>query len=193
LKKLLITIVFLLSVNLIYSTQFAIIKTNYGDIKIRLYKKEAPITVNNFIKYSKTGRYKNTLIYRVIKGVLIQGGGYKKTKNNKIVKIREYKPIKSEADNGLFNVKGSIAMARTENKSNSATSNFFINLRSNFRFNYNYQKTKTKSYTVFGKVINGWDTINQISNLKTVKKNYFNNYPKKEVVIENIAIIKSDF
>ena len=124
---------------------------------------------------------------------MIQGGGYKYNQKDEIIKINEYKSIKSEANNGLCNVKGALAMARSGDNPNSATSNFFINLKANYRYNYSYQKDKSKSYTVFGKVITGWDTIEKISSLKTIKKGVFKNYPIKDVIIKKIEIYESDF
>jgi len=136
------------------------IKTSQGPIIVELYSDKAPNTVANFLQYVKDGFYNGTIFHRVIPNFMAQGGGFDKDMNEK--KTRD--PIKNEADNGLTNTFGTIAMARTSDP-HSATAQFFINVANNTFLNYS-QKTETGwGYTVFGRVLKGMDVAVRISNM----------------------------
>ena len=159
------------------NTVKANIKTSEGEILIELDSKKAPKTVDNFIKYAKEGQYQDTIFHRIISNFMIQGGEYKSDKSSK-KPTRE--PIHSEASNGLKNLKGTIAMARTNNP-NSAKAQFFINTRDNPFLN---QSSKKNGYTVFGKVVKGMDVVNKIRISKTDNKNW----PQNPTVIYDVKI-----
>ena len=155
--------------------------TNKGEIQLALYPKEAPVTVKNFLLYAKKGSYNNTIFHRVIKGFVIQGGGY----TSNFTAKDTYPPIINEADNNLSNVRGSIAMARTQNP-NSATNQFYINLVNNS--SALDPKPTVKGYTVFGKVIKGMDVIDTISKVPTATISGHQSVPRTAVVIEKVTI-----
>ena len=158
------------------------IKTNLGSILLEIYPEKAPKTVNNFLNYIKENQYKNTIFHRVIPGFMIQGGGLDKSMKKKPTG----KPIKNEADNGLKNDIGTIAMARTGDP-HSATNQFFINVKNNVFLNHTEPTQRGYGYTVFGKVINGMDVVNKISEAPTGKRDV----PKEMIVIESISTIES--
>lgn len=160
--------------------QIAVIETSLGTIKVELNQKAAPITVANFISYANNKFYDGLIFHRVIKGFMIQGGGFDENGNKKQTKA----PIKIESNNTLKNTIGTIAMARTMDP-NSATSQFFINVADNTFLDY----TKNNpGYTVFGKVIEGMDIVKKIENVKTTTKNQFKDWPVDNVVIKKIYI-----
>ncbi|MDP2903160.1 MAG: peptidylprolyl isomerase [Methylovulum sp.] len=139
------------------------LQTNVGTITIKLDYAKAPISSNNFLTYVKNGFYKNTLIHRVINGFVVQGGGYNKWDGKPKTTSA---PIVNESDNGLGNVTGTIAMARLKNpNSDSATSQFFINLNDNTGLDY--ASASSPGYAVFGQVIDGMDVVRKIENLAT--------------------------
>lgn len=156
-----------------------LLKTNKGDILIELYTDKAPITVENFLGYVKDGSYEGTVFHRVIKGFMIQGGGYTKEGTEKPTK----NPIKLESDNGLKNEIGTIAMARTS-VPDSATNQFFINTADNTFLNKGF---RDDGYAVFGKVIEGMDVVTKIENSKTSTKFGMADWP-----VEDIVIIKAE-
>jgi cyclophilin family peptidyl-prolyl cis-trans isomerase len=156
-------------------------KTNLGNIKIELYPEKAPITVQNFLDYVAEGHYNNTIYHRVIDGFMIQGGGFNKNFEQKPTK----KPIKNEADNGLKNERGSVAMART-NEVNSASSQFFINLVDNDFLNFKSPAPHEYGYCVFGKVIEGMDIVDKIRKVKTGAKG-----PHRDVPTETVEILSA--
>ncbi len=161
------------------------IETNYGNIYVELYPDKAPKTVENFLRYVKEGFYDGLIFHRVIPGFVIQGGGFYPG-----MKYKEptHKPIINESDNGLSNLRGTIAMARTQNP-HSATSQFYINLKDNTFLDYG--KTPQKwGYTVFGKVIKGMDVVDKISKVKTTSVGYFRDVPVEPVIIKSIKIEK---
>ncbi len=163
------------------ATKIAIINTNMGAITIELYQTQAPITVANFIKYANSGFYNGTVFHRIIPGFMIQGGGFTANGTQKSTDA----PIKNEANNGLLNARGTIAMARTSDV-NSATSQFFINVADN---NFlNYQNVANYGYAVFGKVISGMDVVDTIINVSTETKGIYDNWPVNDVVINSITI-----
>ena len=155
-----------------------------GDITVELNEKAAPKTVANFLAYVKSGFYKNTLFHRVIPNFMIQGGGFVSGMDEKDTRA----PIPIESRNGLSNARGTIAMART-NDPNSATSQFFINVKDNHFLNANASRDGY-GYTVFGKVIAGMNTVDAIARVKTHSVGYFDDVPIRDVVIKKMTIVK---
>jgi len=152
------------------------IVTSAGSIVLELDPKAAPITVNNFLNYANSGFYRNTLFHRVISGFMIQGGGY----TTGMVKKDGLKdPIVLESNNGLTNLRGTVAMART-NDPNSATSEFFINHVDNAFLDYS---TTNPGYAVFGKVIQGMDVVDAIASKPTAVSNGFADVPLEDITI----------
>lgn len=156
--------------------------TNKGVIELQLDGDKAPVTVKNFVEYADAGYYNNTIFHRVIPGFMIQGGGMTADMQEK--QTRE--PIKNEAENGLKNVRGSIAMARTQDI-NSATSQFFINVADNAFLD---NGTRDYGYAVFGQVTNGMDVVDAITKVETTNKAPHQNVPVEPVVIEKVEVIK---
>lgn len=160
-------------------------KTNMGDVVIELYPDKAPKTVENFLQYVKDGFYSGTIFHRVIKDFMIQGGGF--TTGFREKKTRP--SIVNEAGNGLHNVPGTIAMARTMDP-NSATSQFFINVNDNKSLNYIDSSPERIGYCVFGRVLKGMGVVNKIAVLPTGPGGSFlSDVPEKAVVIESITLI----
>jgi cyclophilin family peptidyl-prolyl cis-trans isomerase len=159
-----------------------LMQTNQGDIKLVLDKEKAPITVENFVNYANDGFYDGTIFHRVIKGFMIQGGGYTPEMQKK--KTRE--PIQNEAKNGLKNTRGSIAMARTP-PPHTATAQFFINLKDNAFLDYPGQDGW--GYTVFGEVTEGIEVVDKIAEQPTGVKNRMRDVPVMPVVIEKVSIL----
>jgi peptidyl-prolyl cis-trans isomerase A (cyclophilin A) len=159
------------------------IKTSLGDIKLELYPEKAPLTVKNFLMYVKKKSYDGTIFHRVIPNFMIQGGGFDESLN----KIKNESPVKNEADNGLANERGTIAMART-NAIHSATNQFFINLKNNTFLNH--KGSRNFGYCVFGKVIAGIDVIDKIAKVKTTRKSGYSDVPEKAVIIKSIVVVK---
>jgi len=156
------------------------IKTSMGNIKIELYSEKAPVTVKNFLNYVAKKRYNGTIFHRVISGFMIQGGGFDENLN----KTATDDPIGNEADNGLSNKRGTIAMART-NIVDSATNQFFINLKDNLSLDH--KGARNFGYCVFGKVIKGMDVIDKIAKVKTIRKKGYKNVPEETVIIKEIV------
>ena len=159
-----------------------ILSTSEGDIKIELYKDKAPITVENFLSYAKDKFYDGTIFHRVIPGFMIQGGGFTTDMSQKPTKA----PIKNEADNGLRNDRGTIAMART-NIIDSATSQFFINQVNNDFLNHG---DGDFGYAVFGRVVDGMDVVDKISAVKTGPKGVHRDVPEETVLVESVKIVE---
>ena len=157
------------------------IKTNHGSLVVELNEKAAPITVKNFESYVNKGFFNDTIFHRIIDGFMIQGGGFTKDMSQKQTDA----PIKNEADNGLKNKKYTIAMARTSIP-DSATSQFFINVKNNDFLDYTGQSNP--GYSVFGKVIEGKDVVDKIGKLKTRVKNGMGDVPIKTVKINSIKV-----
>lgn len=162
-----------------------IIKTNKGDIKVELFEKEAPITVENFLKYVKEGHYNHTIFHRVIDGFMIQGGGFTADFKQKPTNP----PIKNEADNGLKNTRGTLAMARTSDV-NSASAQFFINVADNGFLDFRSKTPTGYGYAVFGKVIGGMDVVDAIKGVKTGSNGMHQDVPKEPVEILEISEVK---
>lgn len=158
--------------------------TNMGAIVIELNEEKAPKTVDNFLNYVKSGHYDGTIFHRVIDGFMIQGGGMDADMNEKSTNA----PIENEADNGLSNDAGTIAMARTQDP-HSATSQFFINVKDNSFLNHSGKNIQGWGYTVFGKVTEGMDVVNKIKAVETGRYGHHGDVPKEPVVINSVKII----
>jgi cyclophilin family peptidyl-prolyl cis-trans isomerase len=155
--------------------------TSMGPIVIELNKEKAPISTDNFIKYVESGHYNGTIFHRVINGFMIQGGGFNKDMQQKPTQT----PIKNEASNGLKNDVYTVAMART-NVYDSATSQFFINVKDNGFLNFNGPGT---GYAVFGKVVEGQDTVDKIKTVTTGSQRGMSDVPNDPVVIEKAECV----
>ncbi len=162
---------------------FVHIKTNYGDIALELYIEKAPKTVENFLSYVKDSFYNETIFHRVIKGFMIQGGGLTLDLERKKTKP----PVPNEADNGLKNLRGTIAMARTMDP-HSATSQFFINTVDNHFLDYKNKTIKGWGYCVFGKVVEGMKVVEEIENIPTEEKGSLQDVPTTTVIIKQAEI-----
>ena len=160
------------------------IQTNFGNITVKLDIEKAPQTVANFMTYIESGFYEKTLFHRVIPNFMIQGGGFDTNFNQKPANNR----VENEADNGLENTIGTIAMARTSDP-HSASSQFFINTAENGFLNYQSRSTQGWGYCVFGKVTEGMEVVNTISELATGSRMGHQDVPSEEVIIENIIKI----
>ena len=158
--------------------------TNHGVIKLELDAEKAPKSVENFLNYVKAGHYDNTVFHRVIDGFMIQGGGFEPGMKQKPTA----EPITNEANNGLKNVNGSIAMART-NDPHSATAQFFINVNDNDFLNHSSPTPQGWGYAVFGKVVDGMDVVEKIKKVKTGSKGFHQDVPADDVVIEKAVIV----
>ncbi|MCZ4408973.1 peptidylprolyl isomerase [Cryomorphaceae bacterium 1068] len=158
--------------------EYVVIETNKGNISLELDPNKAPITVANFMAYVDAGFYDNTVFHRVIDGFMIQGGGFTDEGDRK--ETRD--PIILESENGLKNDVGTIAMART-NAPNSATAQFFINLKDNGFLNY---APGNAGYAVFGKVTSGMDVVNEIRKAETTVKKGMSDWPEEEVIMTKV-------
>ena len=161
------------------------LETNMGDIIIELNETLAPITVDNFLTYVEEDFYNETIFHRVIANFMIQGGGFEMD----MVRKQTHSAIVNEAENGLKNNRGTIAMARTSNP-NSATSQFFINHKNNP--NLDYVDSRNPGYTVFGKVVEGMDVVDKIASVKTTQRSGMRDVPVESVVIKSAKIV-TDF
>ncbi|MEJ2398990.1 MAG: peptidylprolyl isomerase [Gammaproteobacteria bacterium] len=157
--------------------------TNKGVIELELNEQKAPETAKNFIEYVNAGFYDGTIFHRVIDGFMIQGGGLEPGMKEKSTRA----PIKNEADNGLTNERGTIAMART-NDPHSATAQFFINVVDNAFLNHRSATTDGWGYCVFGRVTNGMDVVDAIKGVSTTNKGYFQDVPAEDVIIEKVEV-----
>ncbi len=158
--------------------------TTAGDIVLELESAKAPVTVENFVNYVKAGHYDGTIFHRVIKDFMIQGGGFDADMNQK----RTNAPIKNEADNGLKNVRGAIAMART-NDPHSASAQFFINTVDNDFLNFKAPSGQGWGYAVFGQVVEGMDTVEAIRKVRTGRAGMHQDVPLEPVVITRAEVL----
>lgn len=156
-----------------------VLETTVGEITIELNRGRAPVSTENFLQYLRDGHYGGTVFHRVIKGFMIQGGGYTPAYERKPTR----EPIKNEATNGLHNTRGSVAMART-NAVRSATAEFFINTVDNSKLDYRGMTPDEYGYAVFGKVIAGMDVVDRIEGAKTGRVGPFDDAPLEPVVIK---------
>ncbi len=161
-----------------------LIKTSAGDMKVELFDQKAPITVKNFLTYAKEGFYENTIFHRVIVDFMVQGGGFTPEMEQKPV----HAAIKNEADNGLKNTRGTLAMART-GVVDSATAQFFINVVDNSFLDFRNHTTSGYGYCVFGQVIEGMDVIDKIRKCKTCTKGHHENVPVETIEILEVKIL----
>ncbi len=157
--------------------------TNYGDIELELNFEKAPKSAANFKQYAEEGFYNGTIFHRVINNFMIQGGGFTEDMEQKTTRA----PIENEADNGLTNDTGTIAMARTMDP-HSATAQFFINVKDNDFLNFKRKDMQGWGYCVFGKVTNGLDVLEKIKNVKTSNHGPHQDVPVDSVVIESVTV-----
>ncbi|WP_294612069.1 peptidylprolyl isomerase B [uncultured Gilliamella sp.] len=160
-----------------------IFHTTLGDIKINTFDDKAPETVSNFVEYCKEGFYNNTIFHRVINNFMIQGGGFEPEMKQKKTKA----PIQNEADNGLKNNRGTLAMARTADP-HSATAQFFINVVDNDYLNYRSADMNGYGYCVFAEVVEGLDVVDKIKEVKTGRKGMHSDVPVEDVVITSVTV-----
>lgn len=164
-----------------------ILHTSMGPIELELYADKAPESVENFLTYARDGHYDGTIFHRVIENFMIQGGGFDEDFEQKPTRD----PIQNEADNGLTNDKGTVAMART-NSPHSATSQFFINTVDNGFLNHTgTQSGRTWGYAVFGRVTDGMDVVEKIRQVETASRPPHQDVPVEPVVIERVEITES--
>ena len=161
-----------------------IIKTSLGDINLELNNEKAPITVENFISIAESGYYEGTIFHRVINGFMIQGGGLTADMSNK---SSGTSPIQNEANNGLSNDRGTIAMARTMDP-HSATSQFFINHKDNGFLNHTGETSQGWGYAVFGVVTDGMNVVDQIAEVATGSSGAYQDVPQEVITIESVVI-----
>jgi peptidyl-prolyl cis-trans isomerase B (cyclophilin B) len=158
--------------------------TNFGDITIELYAEKAPITVANFISYVEKGFYDGVIFHRVINDFMIQGGGFDGNMKQKATDA----PIKNEADNGLSNDKYTLAMARTM-VPDSASAQFFINVKNNDFLNFSAPTTQGWGYCVFGKVVEGTEVVDKIKAVATTTRAGHQDVPVDPVIIEKAVVV----
>lgn len=158
--------------------------TNHGTITLELFEDKAPETVRNFVDYVKAGHYDNTVFHRVIDGFMIQGGGFEPGMKQKPTRD----PVKNEANNGVKNERGTVAMARTQDP-HSASAQFFINVADNDFLNFRAENVQGWGYCVFGKVTEGLDVVDKIKNVATGTKGFHQDVPKDDVIIERAEVI----
>jgi len=164
-----------------------VMETSEGVIKIELDAAKAPITVENFLKYVDDKFYDGTIFHRVIPGFMIQGGGFTEDMQQK----ETLPPIKNEASNGLRNNTGTIAMARTS-VVDSATSQFFINVKDNDFLNHQNESPSGYGYAVFGKVIDGMDVVHKIEHVQTTSVGPHRDVPAKPVIIQKVTRLEKE-
>lgn len=163
----------------------AVIETNMGQITLSLDEKKAPITVANFVSYAEKGFYNNTIFHRVIDNFMIQGGGFTAS----LLQKQTAAPIKNEANNGLKNTIGTIAMARTH-QPHSASSQFFINLNNNAFLDHKNDTAEHYGYAVFGRVTQGMEVVKKIGQVRTGYKQGYADVPLQPIIIHTIRISK---
>jgi len=164
-----------------------IIKTSLGDIKVKLHPQEAPETVKNFMQYVKDGHYNNTIFHRVIDNFVIQGGGMTPELKEKPTR----QPIVNEADNRVSNARGTLSMARTMSP-NSATSQFFINLKDNTFLDHRDRSPQGFGYCVFGEIIDGMEVVEKIRSTPTTTKGPYEDVPVDNIVIKEVVSCKNN-
>ena len=165
------------------NTVEATIETSLGNIELALDAEKAPVSVSNFVAYAKSGHYADTIFHRVIAGFMIQGGGFTADMRQKETRA----PIRNEAANGLRNERGTIAMARTM-VVDSATCQFFINLKDNGFLDYRAPNPQLFGYAVFGHVTKGMEVVDKIAKVKTGSRGYFQDVPVEPVTIKKVTV-----
>jgi cyclophilin family peptidyl-prolyl cis-trans isomerase len=166
------------------SNPMVVFETNYGNIKIELFKDKAPISTENFLSYVRDGFYDATIFHRVAKGFVIQAGGFTQDMKEKPAKAA----IKNEAANGLSNLRGTLSVART-NDINSGTTHFFVNLVDNKRLDHTGESAAQYGYAVFGKVAEGMDVVDKIAAVEVGNKGMHQNVPVKPAIITKARIL----
>lgn len=161
-----------------------LMSTSMGDIVLELRPDKAPKTVENFLQYVEDGFYEGTVFHRVIDGFMIQGGGFTPDMNKKETRP----PVMNEADNGLRNRVGTIAMART-NDPHSATAQFFINVANNANLDFREKRPRAWGYAVFGRVVKGMDVVGDIKSVATTTKGPYKNVPAEPIVIKEVKLL----
>ena len=162
-----------------------LMQTNFGDFTIELNYEKAPITAANFEQYVRDGFYDGVIFHRVIDGFMVQGGGFDVSMDQKETRAN----IENEADNGLTNDEGTLAMARTMDP-HSASAQFFINVGDNAFLNHSGKNSQGWGYAVFGKVVEGMDVVNTIKKVPTTSKSGHQDVPADPVVIESATMIE---
>ncbi|SLM62179.1 MULTISPECIES: peptidylprolyl isomerase B [Dickeya] len=157
--------------------------TNHGDIVINTFADKAPLSVENFLNYCRSGFYDNTIFHRVINGFMIQGGGFEPGMKQKDTNA----PIKNEANNGLANNRGTLAMARTADP-HSATAQFFINVVDNDFLNFKSESMNGWGYCVFAEVAEGMDVVDKIKAVATGRSGMHQDVPKEDVVVTHVTV-----
>ncbi|HYA37191.1 MAG TPA: peptidylprolyl isomerase [Candidatus Methylomirabilis sp.] len=160
------------------------LKTNYGTVVIELYPDKAPKTVENFLAYARDAFYDGTIFHRVIDKFVIQGGGFSPGMTQKLTRA----PIENEANNGLRNTRGTVAMARASDP-HSATSQFFINVSDNDFLNYTAPTPAGWGYCVFGRVVDGMNIVDQIKGVVTGSKLGHKDVPLSDVLVEKVQVV----
>lgn len=161
--------------------ELVVIETSQGDIQVELDRDNAPLSVQNFLDYAEQGYYDGTIFHRVIRDFMIQGGGLTAELQPKPTRA----PIKNEAGNGLKNMRGTIAMARTS-MVDSATSQFFINLKDNAFLDHRNTTAQGYGYAVFGRVVSGMEVVDRIGGSPTGVRNQFRDVPVETVLIRKV-------
>jgi len=192
-RKIILFMILLLTSTLSFSTEKTMsdaptkvkLTTNLGEIIIQLNAEKAPVSSANFLTYVNEGFYNGTIFHRVIPDFMAQGGGFDTSFNQKAV----HSPIKNEADNGLKNTRGTLAMART-NDPNSATAQFFINLKDNTFLNHTGKNASGWGYAVFGEVIEGMDVVDAMAKQPTGNRGGHQDVPKTDIIIEKAEVVK---
>jgi peptidyl-prolyl cis-trans isomerase B (cyclophilin B) len=192
-RKIILFMILLLTSTLSFATEKTMsdtptkvkLTTNLGEIIIQLDAEKAPVSSANFLTYVNEGFYNGTIFHRVIPDFMAQGGGFDTSFNQKAV----HAPIKNEADNGLKNTRGTLAMART-NDPNSATAQFFINLKDNTFLNHTGKNASGWGYAVFGEVIEGMDVVDAMAKQPTGNRGGHQDVPKTDIIIEKAEVVK---
>jgi len=183
-KALLLALSFALSTSAAYAGPKVALETNKGQIVIELDDKAAPVTTQNFLKYVNDGFYSGVIFHRVIPGFMIQSGGFEPGMKQKTTR----EPIKNEAKNGLSNVTGSIAMARTSDP-HSATAQFFINVKDNDFLDHRSPTSQGWGYCVFGRVVAGMDAVDAIVAAPTTNRRGHQNVPTEDITITKVEVV----
>ena len=165
-------------------TPVVLMRTSMGDLRIELYPEDAPRTVENFLRYVEDGHYDGTIFHRVVRGFVIQGGGFTAEMDEKATRS----PIENEATNGLANLRGTLSMARTRDP-HSATSQFFVNTVDNAVLDHTGRTPRGWGYAVFGKVISGMEAVDRIEASPVVSRAGHNDVPATPVVVESAEVL----
>ena len=161
-----------------------LMRTTAGDLRIELYPQEAPQTVDNFLRYVEDGHYDGTIFHRVVRGFVIQGGGFTADMDERDTR----EPISNEAENGLKNMRGTLSMARTSDP-HSATSQFFVNTKDNAMLDHTGPNPRGWGYAVFGKVIAGMEAVDRIEGSPVVSRAGHNDVPETPIVVESATVV----